>query len=261
MTLPCLLGDYPMEKYKGFPGLNATTVRLAHRFHGEHLLHQLRKKGESSNKTDFKLGSLIHEKWLEPESYESSYSILPGRYEGSDPLSRKKRGAFQSTAKATGRTVIPESLHGRVLEAVDALGQNDEACLLLEACEAESSFFWNDPDWGKCKARLDLIDEKRIIDLKCYHGGRSESDFLRSMERQGLGIQLVWYRRGARVMGREVDRMGHLIYDPETSSVRLRWMTRNELDSAEKNCTLALERIALLRRSQPQAWHRCVSHG
>lgn len=248
-----------MDCYQGQDGLNATLLRMALRFNGAHLIHQIRRFFDRKRRADFKLGSLIHELWLEPEAYQSNYAVLPGKFEGSDALSRKKRAGFQSTAKATGKDVLPESLHLNVLKSVEALDQNVEALELLSQCQREVSLYWKCNKWDAAKARLDLLGEDVIVDLKCYHGGRSEPNFLKSMAQQFLGLQLVWYQEGAKAAGVEVSKLGHLILDPETNQVRLRWMTSSEIKRSKEDVLQAIHVLQKIRAKHPDLWHRSVS--
>jgi hypothetical protein len=248
-----------MEEYQGHLGLNATTLRLAHRFKASQLLNQLKGQKSKTKKNQFQLGSLVHEKWMEPEIYASKYLILPSRFEGSDPSSRKKRAATQSTARATGRQMLPETLHLQVHKACEALDHHSEACEILEKSRVEVSCFWHEPLWGESKGRFDLLGEGWVVDLKCYHGGRSESNFLRSMRLQGLGLQLAWYQRGAKSLDLNVDRIGHLIMDTETHQVRMRWLGAEEVEKANENCDFALEQLRFIRDQHPELWHNSVS--
>jgi len=238
-----------MEIYSAFDGLNATLIRMAHRFHGAQLLQQLRSKTRKTKEKVPQLGSLIHERWMEAESYAARYCILPGRYEACDPISRRKRAAFQSTAKATGRELIAESLHLKVMEGLTALEANHEACELRTQARLEVSMFWRDHLWGEAKGRPDLLGDGWLVDLKCYHQGRFEENFVKSFRQQALGIQLIWYKRGLLAVGEPVERLGHLILDTETSQIRLRWMSRKEIQESENFLDQALAKLRILRNA------------
>jgi hypothetical protein len=133
-----------------------------------------------------------------------------------------------------------------LLEAVqrgsDALLQHDEACALRAECLREQTIVWYDATWGlECKARLDLMGDDQVWDLKCLRSAAREGELRQTKARMGFGLQLWWYERALLQLGKQALRRGYILLDTQCWSVQIHEVSEADQKIAAEQAKKAME--------------------
>ena len=181
------------EEYVALPGIRSSQIpgpraALAKMRHAE--LHP-------SETAAMRLGIAVHAAILEPSVYAARY-VACERSTGAG--SRAANAARKAAIAAAGvlelddeERAAVEGMRAAVIEHVEA------ASLIAGALACELTVTWTDDISGApCKARLDVVRERAIVDLKTCGDGLAEEDAWRGHAmRYGYHRQAAWYLSGA----------------------------------------------------------------
>lgn len=179
--------DLPASEYHKRPGINSSSLKkgLLSMKHMQHAMTTERKQTPS-----MRIGTLAHAAVLQPDLFNDSVVIWEGK---------KRAGAkYDAFAAIHGADwIVTESEQIQIQALSKAIHSDREAHRLIEAAETEVSLFWEDPMYGKAKARPDgLIEPDVMLSLKTT-GQIKPARFGSTFIQQGYHIQIGWYAIGA----------------------------------------------------------------
>lgn len=189
-------GEYHSDSH----AVSSTTLKLMDQSPAHFRAEQERRNDPKyGRKAAFFFGTAVHSAVLEPHLFKSQYKVFPG------PLSRNTRAtkAFTEFAEANlhVRPILPTEIEPIRRAAISALSteviRNESTSFqlkdLVQVGAAERVFYWVDKQTGlTCKARLDLVVENIIIDLKTTMDARKER-FRHEAGKFGYHIQAAFY--------------------------------------------------------------------
>lgn len=221
-----------VEHYRAVQAINATAIKAGAKSM-KHMHHAMTKGADATEA--MRWGTLVHEFAIGAPDFV----VYPGTRRGKD------WEAFQ--AANVGRRIIIESERKALLDEaglVRSLLDHPGAGPLISGAEMEMPVYWMELGIGQCKALPDVWNDGCLADLKTCQSV-SERDFTAASWRMGYHLQLAWYRRGCRAIGREVDRV--FIIAVESSApfdVAVFSVAGMLLDWAEKECLRIAKRYA-----------------
>ena len=195
---PCC--EMSEEDYRSAPGLNFSTLK--HLVTSPHAFRYFRDVHKSEPTAAQSLGTAIHMRVLEPEKYGATYAVRE-KVDG-----RTKEGKAynaQWEADNPGKIAIDKETAYLIEECADAVYcdkgyRNVVACNDGVELAIESPMFWNDPLFGDCKARPDILrwDGKvlTVWDLKTTSQRIDSHSIARTMGEWLIPLQLAFYARG-----------------------------------------------------------------
>ncbi len=176
------------DEYRSINALNASAIKVGR----VSMLHMRHAITHPTTATDaMKLGTLIHCAVLEPGELDSRYVVWEGGRRAG-----KEWAAFAEDAETRGLEVVTSTALHVGMTVAASIRANKRAVALLEGAETERALFWEHPEIGPCKARLDAIAATgELADIKTC---RDIASFTRQFERHGHDLQAGWYRDGWR---------------------------------------------------------------
>jgi hypothetical protein len=133
-----------------------------------------------------RVGSATHLAVLEPERYHKEVAIWTGKMRRG-----KEWDAFQ--AEHEGQIILREQDHERAMLMSKAVHDDPHAARLLSGGASEVTREWADLWTGlKCKARLDYLTDRHVVDLKTTRHIRPR-DFARQVAELHYHAQLAFY--------------------------------------------------------------------
>ena len=147
----------PFADYCKIDAVNWSTLREATKsaLHYQHGLHVQRPETDA-----MRLGRATHTAVFEPECLEDEYAVWDGGMRRG-----KDWEAFKDAHKK--RTILKEDEYERALAIRDAVRSSPQSAPLLHSGIPECTIEWTDKATGlPCKARLDWLSEKALVDLK-----------------------------------------------------------------------------------------------
>ncbi len=213
-----------VDDYRARKAINATAIKAGAKSM-LHMHHALTIGREPSPAMAW--GSLVHEFALgAPE-----YVVYPGVRRG------KEWDAFQ--AEHAGKRIIIESERQKLLDQaglVRSLLDHADAGPLIKGADVELPIYWEEPAIGPCKALPDLWKHGKLSDLKTCQS-IAERDFCAASWRMGYHLQMAWYLRGCRAIGRTVQSVNVIAVESAAPfDVAVYRVDDMLLDWAEKEC-------------------------
>lgn len=184
-----LVRNQSMQDYLDAPGISASAIK-----HGVtsmlHMHHAITSKlDDSTPATEW--GELVHEVIAYGLDRIAAY---PGKTRAG-----KAYEAFCS--EHPGKMVVCENHFAKLERIRDAIASNADVQQMTQTGEREVSCYWDDPEYGKCKARFDFIGAMYMIDWKTT-GDITLRRFEKTAFDMGYHIKVSWYMRAARAAGR-----------------------------------------------------------
>lgn len=185
-----IIHGMPFSEYIAIEAMSSSKLRALYKSP----LHFKEPQAESEPQ---KFGTLAHTALLEPDNLEK-YVVLPEtRISGGKEVKFVRNGAawdeFQAQyPNAAGFITAKESSEAKRLVA--SVRSNPSALAAMKG-EYEVTLLWDDPLFGKSKARLDILGDGFAADLKTA-SEISPWGFGRACRRYGYHIQAAWYLRG-----------------------------------------------------------------
>ena len=186
---PGIYHDVPFDEYRSIQAANASSLKML----DKSPLAYLHACTNISNSTPSKtLGTAIHAAILEPDRFDSEYTVFKERRSG------KAWEAFKE--KNNGRQILSTAEYDKILSMQEAVCNHEFADGLLSGGESEVTLVWNDVGTGiLCKARIDYLNitERTIIDLKSTKDASSFS-FSRDFANYCYHVSIAHYINGVR---------------------------------------------------------------
>lgn len=151
------------------------------------------KHGFGDESDSLKLGTAIHMAILEPERFESTYVVFPGKVRRG-----KQWEEFEREQTRAGKLVVSATEYGKALATRNAVHRNKRAMAYLSGGQPEVTLEWEIAGDGfrfECKGRADYIGDA-IVDLKSTQCA-SPRAFAASAAKYGYFGQAAWYSDGA----------------------------------------------------------------
>lgn len=219
MTLPTY--------YRDVCAINATAIK-AGAVSMRHMRHALTVGKEPSKAMNW--GTTCHEFLL---GKPPEFVVYPGRRAG------KEWDAFQVANE--GKRIIIESERQKLLDEsglVASILSNPLASPLFHGAEFEQEVYWMEEGIGQCKGLVDgyNADTRTLFDLKTCQS-IDERSFTNASWRMGYHLQLSFYRRGLRAIGKPVDRVAILAVESDWPfDLAVYDLDSALIDYAEKEC-------------------------
>ncbi len=199
LTRPGFCPSQEYGEYHDSPGLRASKLKGL-RASSWSLHHAAEKESWSM---DF--GRLLHEYVLEPATFADRHVEAPAWEWGKGSKKGKAERAEFEVEHALGRNVVEREELENVRRCASGILSHPDARKLLGAGGyREVSIYWDDPEFGPSKARLDelvqLGGSLAVVDLKSsrHPGART---FASDAHTFGYALQGEWYLRGCRALG------------------------------------------------------------
>jgi len=186
--------DETFADYRAAQGINASSIKSG-RVSMRHMHYAMTR--ESSEPTPaMKYGTLVHLAVLEPLRYTQNIVVWDGGIKAG-----KAWKEFNSQQEAHCKTIVTVAEAMSCSKISAAVWANKEAAELLTGAACELSLFWDDPEAGKCKARIDAISDDRLtfIDIKTT-SKFNDRGFSRDFVNMGYDIQFGWYSHGIKTV-------------------------------------------------------------
>jgi len=195
---PCT--EMSEDEYRAAPGLNFSTLK--HLVTSPHAFKYFRDVHKSEPTAAQSLGTAIHMRVLEPEKYGATYAVrknVDGR------TKEGKAYNAQWEVDNPGKIAIDQETVNRIEECADAVYRDKGYRNVVECNDGvelafESPLFWDDPLFGACKARPDILRwDGRVLtvwDLKTTSQRIDSHSIARTMGEWLIPLQLAFYARG-----------------------------------------------------------------
>lgn len=149
------------------------------------------------------LGRAIHCATLEPDSYEERYTWWTGKAKWDKRTKACKE--FLAAAAASGKELISPAQHRAAMACALAIRRHPAAMRYLSGAK-EAMFTWTDRETGlPCKMRLDLLTQRRLLDVKSSSRGVDPRSFGRWTAAYSYHAQLAFYFDGLKANGFELQ--------------------------------------------------------
>lgn len=221
-----------VDDYRARKAINATAIKAGAKsmLHMHHAL-----TGKTDESEAMRWGTLVHEFALGTPDFVVYQGIRRG----------KDWDAFQAEHK--GRRIIIESERKALVDQaglVAALTRHVYAGPLIAGADMELPIYWEEPAIGPCKALPDIWNAGSLADLKTCQS-IAERDFTSASWRMGYHLQLAWYRRGCRAIGRKVESTSIIAVESSAPfDVAVYRVSDMLLDWAESECIRIASRYA-----------------
>lgn len=186
--------NIPAENYRAWEAFSITDGLLLAKSPG-HYWH--RKNNPISPTPAMRLGTLIHSRILEPESFFENHLIVPSFI--SKDRRTKERKAWEEENILNGLQLV-ESAEAVILEAVALELERKQTTAELLALDGSSevSLLWEEQGIV-CKGRVDRLSGDKdggfLIDVKTTQDASPEA-FARTIAQRGYHIQMAHYFSG-----------------------------------------------------------------
>lgn len=210
--------------YRNNPSISATAIKAGARSM-KHMRHAMTEHREPTAAMAW--GTLVHAAIFLPDPFR----VWPDRKAG------KTWDAFEGDALAAGKLVVKPHELDKLQAVRESIAANQEAQDALHAGRThEEPVFWSDPVAGQSKALPDAYGFGVLVDLKTA-AKIDERTFSAASWAMGYHLQMAWYRRGLRLTGKPVDRVGIVAVESAAPfDVCLYWFDPALLEFAEKEC-------------------------
>ena len=188
-TIETGIRELSMNEYAAIPAMSATCLKAASRSmaHAKAYLDGYRKESPS-----LAFGSAYHCFLLEPDRFESAYSVMP-------KMRRAGKAWDEAEAEADGKEIIfTEDAETLAAMRAALLASSRKRALTTAKGRYELSIVWTDPHSGLlCKGRVDKLIEsiRTVIDLKKCQDARAHQ-FGSAAATYGYDIQAAFYMDG-----------------------------------------------------------------
>lgn len=170
------------DQYAAREGLNAGAIVYGMKSmrHMNHAIHEAKPESAA-----MRWGRLCHMVLLEPNRATTDLAIFDGAKRG------KAWEEFKSANETKDVVTEDEALWLSVMAT--SVHSNPAARQLLVEGRQELSMFWETPEYGKAKGRMDVYSDNAIVDLKMT---ADLSRFKQTAAKMGYHVKAGWYQRG-----------------------------------------------------------------
>jgi len=258
--------DIPASVYHDEPGASASRLRTIHLGTPAHL--KLEMENPIVPTWEMQLGSLIHQRILEPSQPLPALAIVPLVYaltEECPTVKAKKAKAgdvvdwnprtkyaqnWVRQQEASGLIVVTDDDMFEIDRCVDRVMAHPEARELLEGADTEVTIRWETTCGTQCKARLDMVPRGSFLgDLKTTDDA-SQRGFERKCLSMGYHLQAAFYLDGWEAMGdRPFTGFRFIAYERETGLVSVNQMSAELIAEGRIAYEAALEKFIAATRT------------
>lgn len=184
-----VIEDMPFDEYLGIDALSASALKVLALHTPETLKYQRDNPPPVSAAMIF--GSALHTAVLQPELFDDQFAV---KREG---LDRRTKAGKEEWAElvGSGRQILKAEEFHDVVGMAKRLRANKDLGHRLERGRKELTLVW-DREGVRCKARLDLLVDGMIFDIKTT-ARTTAAGFAADAARLGYDLQAAWYLAGA----------------------------------------------------------------
>lgn len=182
-----IIPDLPRSAYDKAEGLNASSIVPGVKSM-KHMRYSIQNPKDAT--PQMRWGNLVHSVLLEPERFERDCVVWDGA---------KRGNAWKEFLEETeeGKEIITAEESEILQSTIEAFTANKAAVDLFRDCSKECSFFWETPQYGKAKSRLDGYSPNLIAELKTTND-ISPTGFQRIAAKLLYHVRAGWYQVGVR---------------------------------------------------------------
>ena len=245
--------DIPASVYHAEEGASASRLRTIHNATPAHLW--LEMQADVVPTWEMQLGTLIHQRILEPSQPLPALAIVPYTYEQDglvldwNPRTKHCRG-WVKDQRAAGKIVVTGNDLDQIEAATERVMAHPEARELLDGADTEVTIRWETTCGFQCKARLDMVPKGAFLgDLKTTDDA-SQRGFERKCLSMGYHLQAAFYLDGWQAMGdREFTGFRFIAYERETGLVSVNQMSAELIQEGRIAYETALEKFITATRT------------
>ena len=176
------------EQYHKSPGISSSGLVKFIQYSPAHYKAYLTEPREQTDA--MALGSAIHMAILEPNLFESTYVCKP------QDMSFATKEGKEWKSKNAGKSILAFDKFETCLRIRDKFNKSPILKAYVSGGEAESSWFWEDPQTGLvCKCRPDYLIGNTILDIKTTEDCRP-NHFQYQIRKYRYDVQSAFYVRG-----------------------------------------------------------------
>lgn len=166
MNYPSRVSGFSDSEYHRTSALGSSDLKSILRS----VAHYEYKKAHPVDKVAYNFGKAFHMAILEPKRFKTDVVMMP-KFSGTGAVMRRDTWAIENH----GKLIIKEEELEALEEMKKSVAHHKSASKLLIGGEAETSFFWDDPETGlPCKCRPDYLTGV-CLDLKSTQDASFES--------------------------------------------------------------------------------------
>jgi len=233
-----------MTDYSQIDAVNSSTLKVLYFKSPLHYFYNLTAPHEES--PAMRLGTATHMAILEPDRFDSTYTVRPDGIDG-----RTKDGKAWLAAHAND-PILTANEYETIMGMRQAVERHDAASELIRSIvEVESVALWTDEETGiACKGRLDaILRDGSILDLKTTKS-TDPRQFAADAAKYGYDFSMSFYHDARIAMGHEVPRVILLAVESAAPHDCVPFVvTEDDLDVGREKYRTALTRLAKCRAS------------
>ncbi len=228
--------DVEEECYAAYPQLSASKLRALY-LYPPRRAHRDILKTSFGNKLSF--GRLLHMLLLEPQKSEEILICLPPAEENSN---KDIQAAKRSEAIAQGKIPVSHSTFHSAQKLKEVTLENKMIQDIINSSRKELTLRWHDKkDDIYGKARLDVLAENHIYDVKTAAQGILPQNFKKSIGRMGYLIQACWYQRAVFYNTGKWLPVSFIVVDPINRASRVHPLTESDMKTGESQINNAIK--------------------
>jgi exodeoxyribonuclease VIII len=208
-----------------------------------------------------KAGTVLHALVLEPHLFDKEFAVEE-KGDGRTKAGKAYRKMFKE--QNAGKTIVEPETMRLGSRMADEITQQTHAYELLthEDAEVEQSLFWTDQQTGlECKARIDLVHPKCLVDVKTARDPSPEG-FAKSCAALGYHRQAEWYQRGWKTLSGETLPFLFLVVgneEPHDVAVYKLDEAAMQLAAGQNAVTLAQMELAIRNNEWASPWEVAIN--
>ena len=149
------------------------------------------------------LGSMLHDKVLEPEAFNKNFFIMPKI----DGRTKEGKARKEEALKHIGDRILTDDEQNEIAnQMAESVLNNKTAQRLLENAKKEVAYFWRCPFSGlRFKAKLDAISDDYSIELKTAKSAKPDI-FSKDAYNRNYDLSVVHYEQGLQCEEKKIKR-------------------------------------------------------
>jgi len=247
---PARLVKMTDEEYFANPRMSRSDLFT---YHKSPALYKAKKDGliENPSSPALLFGSAFHTMVLEPQHFDERYGIYDGRRSAS-----KSYKQMVETEADAGRQIVLRSEYDQMKKMRVSCLQHELVSTSLDDPEAtKEDVIFFDLMGVPCKAKIDLMCRRDIIDLKTSVSA-DPSDFQSSVTKYGYHWQSYWYKKAAEAIGVKAEFYFAVVAKSEPHESSVVMLSPDYEKIAEDQISAAFEGMSA--GSYESRWSNCI---
>lgn len=237
--------DIEEESYAAYPQLSASKLRSLY-LYPPRRAHRDLLKTSFGNKMTF--GRLLHLVILEHQKSKDLLYCLPPVED--DNNSKDKQAAKRSEVMAQGKIPVSHSTYHSAQKLRNITLENEVIKEIINTSRKELTLLWHDEKHEiDGKARLDILANDHIYDIKTAANGILPQNFKKSIGRMGYLIQACWYQRAVYYNTGKLLPVSFIVIDPINQAARIHPLTDGDFKTGESQLNNAIK-----------SWKHCIKN-